>query len=187
MTLNVPALRVQCDLQYLSDFTETGLIEGYWVAVQAIAGKPLTFIVHLENGALYCKIPIQAMYCEKFGWDAKTFDIERAFKQDELLPWSCLNGPAQVVVLEHLSEMKTRTRMGQGTVDGRYILTIDYHGANDLADDPTQYKSHNIVCFKNGQLAAYPNNYLLFEDKFYTDIDGFPKNLKRQSKWYFAP
>jgi hypothetical protein len=181
MTLNTPALKVFVDLDFLTDSNTQGLEEGYLVSVQAAFGKPLFFTVHLETGGLYSKIPCSKLFSRKFGVE-KNAD----YSQSELQPWSCLEGPAQCLVIDYLENKEVKAKIGDRIVPGNYVMTVDYHSPRGFADDPEQYKAHHIVVLENGQFAALPNNYLLFTDKFFADVKEFPKHYRRQSKFYFA-
>lgn len=53
-----------------------------------------------------------------------------------------------------------------GRIPARYRFTIDYCGS-DLAEDNEQHKHHHVVVMENGQLAAVPNNRLIWVDHAY--------------------
>jgi len=52
---------------------------------------------------------------------------------------------------------------------GRYHCTLDFDGS-DLADDDEQHKHLHICLMADGQIAAFPNNRILFEDRAYFDV-----------------
>ena len=64
-----------------------------------------------------------------------------------------------------------------------YLFTINYQG-DGIAEDPEQYKTHNIVVLNNGQLAAVPNNIMKAKDNWFST----DKKMKyaRIKKHYFA-
>jgi hypothetical protein len=177
MTVNVPSLKVKVRRRYLNPEFE-GFEEAYLVAVTAIAGRPLLFHVHLKSGALFSRLPITALICEKFG-ATETSALAECFMQ-HAQPWSCLEGPVQAYVIEHLRDSSVSIMEGSG----HYLFTVDYYG-DGLAADPEQWKSHQVIVMDCGNLMALPNNKVLFVDQFFTQIQEFPA-YQRQTKYWMA-
>lgn len=192
MTLSTPPLKVRVLTRFMSNSAALArhpelpqLVDGYLVAVTAQAGRPLLFTVLLENGALFSGLPISALYCEKYGAEISPFP--QGLSVVEAQPWSCLEGPAQIVEYELLLDSQVWVRTPR--FENRncfYLFTIDYHGEG-LAQDPEQAKSHNVLVSDQGQLLAMPNNYCLFRNEWFTGgQDAFPTWLRRQSAYYRA-
>lgn len=192
MTLSTPPLKVRALARFMSNPAALArhpelppLVEAYLVAVTAQAGRPLLFTVLLENGALFSGLPISALFCEKYGAEVST--TSQCLSVVEAQPWSCLEGPAQIVEYELLLDAQVWVRTPR--LENRncfYLFTIDYHGEG-LAQDPEQSKSHNILVTDHGQLLAMPNNYCLFRNEWFTGGRlAFPTWLRRQSAYYRA-
>ena len=143
-------------------------------------GRPLLFTVHLESGALFSGLPIDALMCDRYG----EADLTSKIIGTELAqPYSCLEGDIQCVQYWYLKDYKVICKVGNQVLNGRYLFTIDYSG-DGLADDPEQYKSHNIIVLSNGNMVALPNNMCLFEDGHFTgELKEFPK-YKRNLNYY---
>jgi hypothetical protein len=182
MLMNCHPLKVKIKNSYISNLS--GYEEGYLIAVSAIPNQQLTFTVHLQSGALFSSVPIEAILCEKFGATASEESVQ--LEGHQLQPWTCLEDPSQLLVYDYLENYDTVCKIEDQHVNGNYIMTISYSGRG-LADDPEQSKTHNIIVLENGQLAALPNNYILFKDQFFTTKElEFPKHYRRKSKWYFS-
>ena len=172
MNVNLNVQKVKVNKFYLTNGKESCFIEAYLIGARCLAGRPILFTVHLENGAVYSGLPIEAIYGENSTEQGKHVT-------QDLQPWSCLESPAQYILYTHLKDYEVFCTTLQKS--GRYIGTIDYHGEG-LAQDPEQHKSHNLILPNDGQLMAMPNNYCIFNDKYFTkemDI-----KLKRNSVYW---
>lgn len=172
----LPAIKVYV----LSDYVSGGVVvnsfvEAYFLRVKAVPYRALQFTVYTEHGAIYSHLPIEAI----FHTPEKPNHI---LKNEELQPYSCLEGPVEVFKYSLLDNVECETKLG---LNGSYWFTIDYHG-DGLAFDPEQTKTHNIIALENGQLAALPNNYIVFSDNWFADRKDqtmFP--YKRLNKKFF--
>lgn len=172
MTINTPTIKIKVDLSYVTDDQQSGLMEAYLVAVRCIKSRPLLFTVHLANGAVYSGLPITAIYAsDSTNTTTTTLDM--------LQPWSCLEAPVSVIQYAHLKDYIVE--IPSINMKGIYQFTVDYHGEG-LAQDPEQYKTHNIIMLENGNYAAMPNNMCVFKDDYFTEDLNI--NLKRTTKYY---
>lgn len=171
--INLPAIKVFVGNQYLMQKGK-GFTAGYLATLDARPNSYLRFTVYLESGALWSGLPIEAL-------TTKTLPL--LHKTNALQPFSCLEGPASVCEIELLKHAKGLCFNGTETFN--YLFTINYQGTG-LADDPQQYKTHNIVEISNGQLAAMPNNYLWFSDNWLFDEKKAKEKFtyKRSAKRY---
>ncbi len=177
--INTPTISVKVPNRYLTqDSTDDTLTSGYLTAVKSVDGNCLMFTVILECGAMYSNLPIEAIYCDRYG----EINPESSFNTQQLQPYSCLDGNINIVEYSVARHSEMLVKIAGLDVAARYLFTIDYNGT-DLADDPEQRKTHNIVCLISGQLAALPNNKCLFTNKSLTKVDGWPK-LRRTNKYY---
>lgn len=186
---NTPAIKVQVNNKFLNEELKSGYTEGYLISVTSIYGRPLFFTVHLETGALFSRLPITALFCDRFHTlRTKPFQYDLGWLQ----PYSCLEGDINVIEYAHLKNCQVVGKFGYGSEkEGFYLFTVEVIGKG-LTEDPEQHKSHNIIVIEDGQLAALPNNKLLFPDQFFTEIDSndrgdkiWPK-YKRNKKYHLA-
>lgn len=175
---NLPAINVKVCKSYLTDGQESGLEEAYLLAVKSIPGRPLLFTVYLDTGAVWSGLPITALYCDRFdkiNYNAPPLLIEEA------QPFSCLEGDINVVTYNLLKN--SQAYLGKDKIQGNYLFTIDYLGEG-LAEDPSQHKTHNVFVIDTGQLVAYSNNMILWQDGFFAyKNDEFPKYKRTNNYW----
>jgi hypothetical protein len=176
MLINLPTFSVLVDNAVITGGAHSGYSEAYLVGARCIKSRPILFTVHLDNGALYAGLPINALY----GLDSsKTHKLA----VHEAQPWSCLEAPANALTLTHLKDYEVHVQSPAYKDLGRYLFTIDYSGEG-LAQDPVQHKSHNIIATEHGPLVAMPNNYCLFADMYSTTEHSLPLSaLKRQTNY----
>jgi hypothetical protein len=179
---NLPAINVKVCKTYLTDGVESGLEDAYLLAVKSIAGRPLLFTVYLDAGAAWSGLPITAIYCDRFNpinYDAPPLEIEEA------QPFSCLEGDINVITYDLLKNAEAKIKIKGEVVKANYLFTIDYLGEG-LSEDPSQHKTHNIFVLDTGQLVAYPNNMILWQDGFFAySPDEMPK-YKRTNKYWLG-
>lgn len=178
MFLNTPSTLIYVDNYYL-DPANAGVEKAYLVGITIQKGMPLQFTVHLQSGALYSRLPIEALYSTKFNGR-----LDHEFDTSSLQPWSCLSDQGQYYVIDHLRDYKMRVNIRGKEYPANYLATVDYFG-DGLAADLEQFKTHNLVVLPNCQIAALPNNNCLFIDEYFTDANNWPKYF-RQSKHYFV-
>lgn len=100
-TVNTNPIRVKVPGIYLG----TSSVErDYLVSVKAQNNDVLKFTVHLESGALYSSLPIEALYYDD-GRD-KELDITKHLTTDILQPYSCIDGDVQFIEYEYLRGYK---------------------------------------------------------------------------------
>lgn len=177
MLINLPTFEVLVDNTFLTNNAVSGFTNGYIVAARCIKSRPILFTVHLQNGALYAGLPINALY----GLNSSKH-IQLSVQEAQ--PWSCLESPANALILTHLKDYDVQVFSPDYMDAGRYLFTIDYSGEG-LAQDPEQHKSHNIIATEDGPLVAMPNNYCVFTDQYSTCETALPlKSLKRQKNYW---
>lgn len=184
MTINLPKLKVQVKSSFVtSNKKEWWLIEGYLVAARCNYGEPILFTIHLQNGALFSGLPIEALSI-----DSCPVQLIDELTTAELQPWSCLESPVQVIQYDYFKNAEVTINSPKIQEVGEYLFSIDYHGEG-LARDPEQHKTHNIIRINSsGRLCAMPNNYLIFKDEFFYDdkLSNQRRLLKRNTVRYKA-
>ena len=176
---NLPAINVKVCRSYLTDNKESGYEDAYLLAVKSIPGRPLLFTVYLDTGAAWSGLPITAIQCDRFNpIDKNTF-----LKIEQAQPFSCLEGDINVITYDLLKNARATLKAHPTNFTGNYLFTIDYLGEG-LSEDPSQHKTHNIFVVDTGHLVAYPNNMILWEDKFFAyKNDEFPKYRRTNKYW----
>lgn len=181
-TVNLPSIKVFVDNKFLTDGKQEGFSEAYLVSVTSIPSRPLFFTVHLETGALWSRLPIWAIRCNRYDTEIEMKPSELTPEQTQ--PFSCLEGDIQCVVYDHLRHYRVNVNIDSKIHSGFYLFTVDVAGQG-LGEDPEQHKTHNVIVLDNGELVAYPNNMCLFLDEYFTSSKEFPK-YRRTNKFYLA-
>lgn len=169
---NTPQMRLLVNNSYCG-VKKPFFEEAYLIAVTSIASESLYFTVHLESGAVWQRLPIEALLHKH--------KLDKFIKNEELQPYSCLDGDINVIEYNHLKSYQCFVR--PLNLYGEYKFTVDVKGSG-LASDPVQHKTHNIIALSNGQFGAFPNNMLEFKDNYFTNSKPTP-NYSRVDKRYF--
>lgn len=177
---NIDSIKVKIRKSFLYQDNQKGFEKAYLIAIKAIPNRCLMFTAHLESGALFCNIPITELICERYNPEIKT----KSYSLRELQPYSCLQGDIQVIKYSHLKDCGVVIK--EPLAQGHYLFTVDYLGEG-LSEDPEQYKTHQIIVLADGQIGAFPNNYLLFKDEFFTDRNIQFPGYKRNKKYVIGP
>lgn len=172
-------LKVFIKSKYLSfDMSDQEFTEAYLMAVQATANEALLFTVYTEHGAIFSGLPLEALllFIPEIG------DIYE-YTNEELQPYTCLEGVDGAITYDLLKNASLTAKVAGEKVNASYLFTISYSGEG-LAQDPEQYKTHNIVALYNGQLAALPNNHCLFKDNWFAGVPtNWPKYNRRTIRY----
>lgn len=174
--INTPSIKVIVLNEYLTDFKEKGQTEGYLLAVDCRPGSIIKFTVYLQSGAIWSGLPIEALFCDKFS----KITFKKIKKTKELQPFSCTEGPISIVSYPLIKNANLNTKLGPAN----YLFTINYEGEG-LSEDPEQYKTHNIVVLKSGQLSALPNNFISVLDNWFSEEKYDTSKYKRTRKFFF--
>jgi hypothetical protein len=174
--VNVNSVKVLINERYLTQRKKGGFQQAYLLAVDCRPNDIIRFTVLLETGAIWSGLPIEAIWCDKFNEINKKLEK----RTDTLQPFTCLESPVTVVEYGLLKNAELGTKLGIAY----YLFTINYSGVG-LAEDPEQYKTHNVVVLQSGQLAALPNNHVVSKNGWFNSNKS-TKNYKRSNKNYFA-
>lgn len=176
--INTPATKVFVRKKYLTQVETEDLVEAYLMAVDCRPSDRIRFTVLLSSGGVWSGLPIEALLCDRFG--ARFTTTPEIYPTETLQPYTCLEGPYNIVEYSLLKNAKL-----DFGAKGNYLFTINYEGAG-LAEDPEQYKTHNIIVGELGHLYAFPNNYFrVINNWFGSDVEEI-KEYRRDSKFYFA-
>jgi len=164
---NLPPIEVYVKKEYLYDHQKGHgeLTPGMWISVRSIQSKALYFeTLLLEYGALYDKLPISA-----FVWK-EDYDKDNQLPLDTLQIWDCFDYDITVIKKPMLSNCEFFGK-DRKMHKGEYMFTLDTcHTQSSTLDtnfsehDP-EHKTFNIIKLDNGQIAAQPNNRVVFTDQ----------------------
>jgi hypothetical protein len=167
--LDFPRLKVFVNRDYMTDGAGQGREEAYVFAVTLLESRPLLFTVHTEFGAVYSRLPIQAL-----AWKDKPRDNSYDM-------WGAISGNGTIVQHQYLKDY--HVYVSKYKAQGRYWCTIDYYDGG-FAQDPEQHKTTNIILANSGAILAVPNNECIFEDDHFMKRS---KNLTyRRNKTYYT-
>lgn len=164
---------------YGNDSKRLGRTAGVMVSVRSQCNQSLQFQVLLENGALFTGLPAHSI---SFSQDTDTWQLTEAQM------WDNISDRIQVICLELLRFMPVEVRLASGTkkVQGTYLFSIDYVGANDLSRHPSQWKMVHVIKAQDGQMLIYPQYRIRFLDlalceEASTDLPSYTYN---EQIWY---
>ena len=125
--------------------------------VTSIPGRALGFHVLSDWGGVWWRLPIHALCTDK---DAPRRSLSA------LEPWNSFSSKFSVHAFDVLSESRSVCRVGNDSLDGSYLTTIDWWGS-DYANNAGSFghKAAHIIILDEGNVAALPGNFLRWKNK----------------------
>lgn len=170
---NLPPVEVFVKKEYLYNHQKGHgeLTPGMWISLRSTQGKALYFeALLLEYGALYDKLPISA-----FVWK-ENYDKDNQLSLDTLQIWDCFDYDITIIkkpLLINCEFFGKDKKMHKGV----YMFTVDTcHAQSSTLDinfsehDP-EHKTFNVIKLDNGQIAAQPNNRVVFTDQSLVPVE----------------
>jgi hypothetical protein len=170
---NLPPVEVFVKKEYLYNHQKGHgeLTPGMWISLRSTQGKALYFeTLLLEYGALYDKLPISA-----FVWK-ESYDKDNQLSLDTLQIWDCFDYDITIIkkpLLINCEFFGKDKKMHKGV----YMFTVDTcHAQSSTLDinfsehDP-EHKTFNVIKLDNGQIAAQPNNRVVFTDQSLVPVE----------------
>jgi hypothetical protein len=157
---------VKNDILFGMTLTE-GVTECVIFGATSIPARCLHFSVMLDTGAQWARIPLHML-----GWQRG----DMRHKLQDLQVWDCMGWDFEVITYDYLREMECEVLMGEKRVPGRYWVTVD-HTDNPYSNHPPQHKTFVLVKLLDGsgQIAAMPNNRILWRDPSFVDQKELPR------------
>ena len=155
---NIHPLEVWVKSEFLTDDQTTDqLYSGVAFAIASIDGRVLGFHVELESGAVYGRIPIQALLWKK--------PIGDQLEMKDLQVYDCMSYYVGAITYDFLAERRCNIWMPSWKkyIPGRYHTTIDW-AFSSSSQTPTVHKNASLILLDNGQIAAQPNNRIIWKD-----------------------
>lgn len=137
--------------------------------VTSIPGRAIHFSILCESGAQWARIPMHMLYHTKPG--------DFYHNLNDLQMWDCMGWEFSVVQYTYFREMSCTFRNREGkSVAAQYWFTLD-HTDNGFSLSPTQHKCFHILkcCDGSGQIAAMPNNRIVWHDPSFVRHGEIPK------------
>lgn len=147
-----------------------GWLRAVWFGLASHPSRAWGCHVLLECGAIYRNIPLHHL---------ATASGANALALSDVQVWDCYGLQFSTIEYPFLSEMRVKTRIGEGF----YLFTAVPIG-DGFSAEPEQAKEFFFVALDGGQIASLPTNHILFNDRsFVRDLE-FPTFLTRQTdKW----
>jgi hypothetical protein len=135
--------------------------------VTSIPSRCLHFSILCESGAQWARIPLHMLRWTKG---------DGRHSLQTLQAWDCMGWDFRVVKYEYLREMGCEVIVGDTRIPATYWFTLD-HTDNGYSLDPQQHKTFNLLLLQDGsgQIAAMPNNRILWQDHSFVKQGELPK------------
>ena len=173
LNANIPYIRGFVRNAYLfSDFKNKELTECYIFGVKCIINKPLLLHCQLDNGAVFFSLPLSAFCTHK---DFAIISEDENERLSMLQWWDMQGNDITATVFTYLQgadvDMRRRDKTWRR---GTYLFTLDdYYSDNQSI--PSGYaidsdsKCFHIIKGKDGNIYAYPNNFLRWHNLNFVD------------------
>jgi len=147
--------------------------------ITSIPSRAIHFSIMCESGAQFARIPIHMLR-----W---IYPEREPRPLIDLQCWDSYGWSFSVVQYEYLREMSCDYRTPSGEmVPAWYWFTLD-HTDNSYSNAPEQHKCYHLLRLEDGtgQIAAMPNNRILWRDKSFVRA-GHPLDYKvmHSSTWH---
>lgn len=171
-TVNIPLTKVLVRNSYLG--LGEGYTEGYWYGITSIPARQFLCHVMLYNGSNWYGLPLSAL---------STSEYPRQLSLSETQAYDCFSYDVSCIRFDFLRDQRVKTKVGEGI----YLFTVvshDIEGNAPFAEYPEQTKTFLFIALDDGNMIAYPNNYVEWTvSSLYNKEGSFPK-YKRISKIY---
>lgn len=159
MTLNCNIPHFECFVkkEFLTNFTQSDeLIKAKAFAVSSTRGQVLQFHVLTEHGAMFSKLPVHALVLKK--------DYEK-MELNQLVTYDTFSFRLSNITYDYLKYLTCTYFAGnkREKYGATYFTTVDFYDS-EYADHPGVTKCCHILFLDNGNIAAAPNNRILWND-----------------------
>lgn len=164
------------------------------IGVTSIPSRCLHFTILCETGAQWARIPLHKLRWEKpeqrrketQGSDGLTYGqmAQTYHPLPDLQCWDAHGWDFSTVQYEYLREMGCEYRTPDGRmIPASYWFTLD-HTDNGFSQYPPEHKCYHLLLLEDGsgQIAAMPNNRILWKDDSFVRRD-----LEKMKKYRVMP
>ena len=163
---STPIMNMWMDTSFLFDqppHTTKAFIPVEVFSVVSIPRRCLMFHVMTEMGSQHARVPIQYLWNEQPAAETPVYPL------DWLQLWDSFSPYHTVVRLDYLKNAACRVVMKNKTeVQGTYRFTIDWCEGTEYpfgyGERASGHKCAHVITLENGQLAAQPNNRVIWSD-----------------------
>lgn len=184
---NIPPVKGFVRKEFLHDLRahQGELEECVLFGVSSIKGRALGFHAFLQTGAVFYRLPIHA-----FVWKKEHGPL---LPVDHVQTWDQLGYHIAVIEYDFLKELTgTAYLKGQEKMACEYMFTVDFAHPDPgylnttFVESPDDHKCQHIVRLRNGQLGAFPNNRLLWEEVAFATkkLEGRPDYKVNTRRFY---
>ena len=135
--------------------------------VTSIPSRALHFSILTEAGSQWARIPLHKLR------HREPVEGGPRHSLSELQSWDCHGWDFSVTAYEYLREMGCEYRTRDGVmVPASYWFTLD-HTDNGYSQYPSEHKCYHLLLLEDGsgQIAAQPNNRILWRDDSFVRSD----------------
>lgn len=147
-----------------------GFVPAVWFALTSWPSRAWGCTVLLENGACYRNLPPHAL--------AYRFDPEPGWPIEKAQRWDCYGWNWAANLYPYLEGVDVTVRAGKEEYEGEYLFSVVPVG-DAFSAAPDQGKEFTFARLDNGRLTIQPTDYVLFREKSFTDVGGWPQGMKR--------
>lgn len=147
------------------------------IGVTSIPSRALHFSILTEAGSQWARIPLHMLRWHQPQLHLGIPNIVHPIS--DLQCWDCHGWDFSVTQYEYLREMGCEYRKPDGEmVPASYWFTLD-HTDNGFSQYPPEHKCYHLLLLEDGsgQIAAMPNNRILWKDDSFVKPD--PEKLAR--------
>lgn len=156
---------VNVDNLFLGPDMPSGTTQGIWHGVHCRVYQTLMAHVLLESGAHWSGLPIHAMSTtQDFTWD-----------RGQLMPWTAMGECIETFYAKYLEGLNCQVFKPFQSKGRHTGIIVDWE--DGYSRYPAEHKPLNVIQLENGQFAFLPNNFVVYNDKHFTN-DASKENLK---------
>jgi hypothetical protein len=150
-----------------------GFVPAVWFALTSWPSRAWGCTVLLESGACYRNLPPHAL--------AYRPDPEPHWPIQAAQRWDCYGWGWAANLYPYLEGVDVTVRSDDQEHEGEYLFSVAPVG-DAFSAAPDQGKEFTFVKLDNGRLTIQPTDYVLFREKSFTSVEGWPQGMKRSSE-----
>lgn len=153
-----------------------GFIPAIWFGLSSWPSRAWGCSVVLESGACYRNLPPNAIaFCD----DPDDWTLNEAQR------WDCYGWKWTSNVYPYLYEQAVIAKVAPNKdIAGKYLFSVSPID-DGFSAEPSQNKEFTFVELDNGRLTIQPTDYIVFNDKSFTEAK-WPTGMKRQRDIYYC-
>jgi len=152
-----------------------GTTRGIWHAIFCREYQVIMAHVMLESGAHWSGLPLHALSTKS----------NFTHSYDKLMPWASMGEELDVVYLKYMEGLDCKTHQPIESLGRHTGIMIDWK--DGYSRYPSEHKPLNLLELECGQFVLFPNNYITYVDKHFTEPQRFDdlKHYRRGETVYW--